>query len=121
MDTRFSYEGGYVAAKTFFSTHPEATAAFCMSDIVAAGAMRALADLGKRIPEDVSVFGFDGIDLSNYMIPRLSTVIQPAQLLAEETVNAMEALLDGRNDVGHTLVDAELVIRESISELKEDK
>lgn len=120
VDTRFSFTGGWEAARKFFSAHPETTAAFCMSDTVAAGVMRALYDQGKRVPEDVSVFGFDGIEMSDYLIPRLSTVEQPASLLAEESVNAMETLLEGKESVGHILVDAKVLIRESIRDITND-
>ena len=55
------------------------TAVFCMSDIMAVGAMRALTDAGLRVPQDISVLGFDGIELGQYAVPRLATVSQPQQ------------------------------------------
>ena len=73
-ETRFSLEAGYNAARDYFRDHPDTTALFAMSDTVAIGAIRALSDLGKTVPEDVSVVGFDGIDLCRFSIPRLTTV-----------------------------------------------
>lgn len=118
VDTRFSFTGGWEAATRFFSNHPDVTAAFCMSDTVAAGVIRALKDMNLRVPEDVSVFGFDGIEMSNFTVPRLSTVEQPAQLLAEESVNAMESLLEGKESIGHILVDANVILRESVAPVR---
>ena len=57
-----------------------------MSDVMAIGAMRALTDLGKRIPEDISLVGFDGLALSDYTIPRLTTVAQSSQALVDRSL-----------------------------------
>ena len=61
------------------------TAVFCMSDIMAVGAMRALTDAGLRVPQDISVLGFDGIELGQYAVPRLATVSQPQQEIADQS------------------------------------
>ena len=49
---------------------PEITAVFAMSDVTALGAIRAAKDLGRRIPEDMSVVGYDGIEMGQYVIPK---------------------------------------------------
>ena len=61
----------------------EITAVFAMADVMALGAMRCIRDHGLRIPEDSSVAGFDGLPYGQYFIPRLTTVAQSAQALAE--------------------------------------
>ena len=68
------------------------TAVFCMSDIMAVGAMRALTDAGLRVPQDISVLGFDGIELGQYAVPRLATVSQPPQTRVVST-----GLLEGES------------------------
>ena len=78
------------------------TAVFCMSDIMAVGAMRALADAGLRVPQDISVLGFDGIELGQYAVPRLATVSQPQQEIADQSV----ALLLGQIEKGCSSADA---------------
>ena len=60
---------------------PGMTAVFAMSDVQALGAMRALHDRGLRVPEDISILGYDGIELGRYAVPRLTTVRQDAQRL----------------------------------------
>ena len=73
-ETRFSYEAGYDAALNFFRENHDVTALFAMSDTVAVGAIRALRDLGLSVPGNVSVVGFDGIDISRFLTPRLTSV-----------------------------------------------
>ncbi len=63
------------------------TALIAMSDTVAMGAMKALHDQGVRVPEDVSVVGFDGIEQGRYCTPSLATMCQPADEIAGITVN----------------------------------
>ena len=59
----------------------EFTALFAAADVMAIGAIRALRDRGLRVPEDVSVMGFDGLTLGSYLVPQLTTVIQPVAAL----------------------------------------
>ena len=67
-----------------------------MSDVTAMGAIRALGDLGLRVPEDVSVMGYDGIPMARYCVPRLTTICQDTGLMARRGV---ELLLE-RNGPG---------------------
>ncbi len=61
---------------------PDITAVFAMSDIMALGAIRALQDHGLRVPQDISVTGYDGIALGQYSVPRLTTIRQNKEQLA---------------------------------------
>lgn len=82
------------------------TALVAMSDTVAMGAMKALYDAGLRVPEDVSVLGFDGIEQGRYCTPSLATMRQPADSLASITVSLLRELtrgLPGR----HVLLESE--------------
>jgi LacI family transcriptional regulator len=88
---RFSFEQGYQAAKNLVAKQREFTAVFAMSDVMAIGAVRALRDEGLRVPEDVSVMGFDGLPLGSFLVPQLSTVTQSVPLLAQRSV---EILID---------------------------
>lgn len=83
---RFSYEDGYRGAKALLERNPQLTAIFAMSDVMAIGAIRALRDMGKRIPEDISLVGFDGLTLSDYTVPRLTTVAQSSQALVDRSL-----------------------------------
>jgi LacI family transcriptional regulator len=65
---------GYSATKTLLARSPEVTAIFACNDEVATGVMQALRDLGKRIPQDVSVIGFDNVDYTAELYPPLTTI-----------------------------------------------
>ena len=73
---------GYQAARRLLDREPTLTAVFALGDVIALGAMRAMADLGLSIPGDISVVGYDGIVSSEYSIPRLTTIRQDAEQLA---------------------------------------
>lgn len=112
--TRFSLKGGYETARAFFAQRPDTTAVFAMSDTVAMGVIRALEDTGRRVPGDVSVIGFDGIEMSKYFIPRLTTVAQPIQEIARQSVDMLMGILERSEEPSHITVDSQLIIRESV-------
>jgi LacI family transcriptional regulator len=114
-ECRFSLDAGYSTAKDYFSSHPDTTALFTMSDAVAIGAIRALRDLGKNVPEDVSVIGFDGIDLSRFTIPRLTTVEQPVEEIALRSVNMLLDMMEKNAAPRHILVNAVYRNRDSVA------
>ncbi|MDC4232712.1 LacI family transcriptional regulator [Actinomyces sp. B33] len=81
----YTYEHGYRLAQALLSERPDVTAVFAIADVIAIGAMRAIHDAGLRIPEDISVIGFDGITLGEYVEPRLTTLVQPPDVIARLT------------------------------------
>ena len=95
MQIRFSMEGAYECTRRFFAEHPEVTAVLTMSDSMAVGVIRALRDMGKRVPQDVSVTGFDGTEMARYYIPSITTVLQPTEKIARESVKLLCEMLDG--------------------------
>lgn len=114
VETRFSLQGAYDSARTFLTAYADTTAVFAMSDTVAMGVIRALNDMGRRVPEDVSVFGFDGTELGKYFIPRLSTVEQPVDEMALQCVQVLTDMLEHNAPPRHVTVEATLRLRESI-------
>lgn len=114
VETRFSLKGGYDSTRAHFAVKGDTTAIFAMSDNVALGAIRALHDMGKRVPEDVSVFGFDGIEAGKYCYPRLSTIEQPVEELARNSVRLLLEMLERQQDAQHVTVEAALKMRESV-------
>ncbi len=112
--TRFSLKGGYDSTRAHFAVKGDTTAIFAMSDTIAIGAIRALHDIGKRVPEDVSVFGFDGIESGKYCYPRLSTIEQPVQELAQNSVQLLLDMLEKKLPAQHITVEAKLQMRESV-------
>lgn len=114
VDTRFSLRGAYDTARGFFAMKPDTTAVFAMSDTVAMGVIRALQDTGRRVPEDVSVVGYDGIEMGKYFIPRLTTVEQPINAIARESVTMLMGMIENGDASRHITVDATLIARESV-------
>ena len=87
--TAFTMDGGYEAMERLLDKMPDLTAVFVMSDVMALGAIRAVKNRGLRVPEDISVIGFDGIEMGQYLVPRLTTIQQPSQELANRCVDIL--------------------------------
>ena len=115
--SRFSYADGYRAAKELGARGREYTALFCMADVMAMGAIRALTDSGLRVPEDVSVVGFDGLPIGEFIIPRLSTVSQSVENLAQRGMELLRANIEGKGLCAHEILPAQLQWKESTREL----
>lgn len=105
----FSLDGAYNAATELLSRTRNFTALFAASDTIALGAIRALNEQGLSVPGDVSIVGFDGIEIGQYSQPRLTTISQPVDLLAQKSAELMERALDG-GPGEHLLLDAEFII-----------
>ncbi|SEM49163.1 LacI family transcriptional regulator, repressor for deo operon, udp, cdd, tsx, nupC, and nupG [Luteibacter sp. UNCMF331Sha3.1] len=110
----FSIEAGERAVELFLSQGRSFSALFCSNDEMAIGAMRALISRGLRIPEDVSVVGFDDIRYSRYTSPPLTTVSQPKNALGREAMTMLIEILN-EPDVPprKRVLSAELVVRGS--------
>lgn len=114
---RFTFAEGYRAAKALLERDPGFTALFAMSDVMALGAIRALADAGKRVPEDISVIGFDGLQIGEYTLPRLSTVAQSVEQLAQRSMNLLLSSIEKTAEASHEVIPVRLLLRESVQEL----
>ncbi|MGN0794598.1 MAG: LacI family DNA-binding transcriptional regulator [Aristaeellaceae bacterium] len=114
VQTRFSMSGAYETARAFFALKPDTTAVFAMSDTVAMGVIRALTDMGRRVPEDVSIVGYDGIEMGKFFIPRLTTVEQPVDDIARESVQVLMDMLERGEPPRHIVIQAKLQKRESV-------
>ncbi len=99
--SRYSYDSAYRAMFRLIKNSPDLTAVFCLSDIMAIGAIRALADMNKRVPEDISVIGFDGILASQFMIPRLTTVKQDEEELANIGIDILIDRIKNKKKAKH--------------------
>ena len=115
--SRFTCLGGYRAAQALLSRGRKFTALFAMSDVMAIGAIRALRDAGLRVPEDVSVMGLDGLTLGQYTFPRLSTVAQPVDSLAERSLELLRLSMEGGTASRHEIVPVTLWMRESVRKI----
>ncbi|WNL44606.1 LacI family DNA-binding transcriptional regulator [Dyella sp. BiH032] len=110
----FSIESGERAVELLIAQGKPFTAVFCSNDEMAIGAMRALISHGLRVPEDVSVVGFDDIRFARYTSPPLTTVAQPKNALGREAMSMMLELLgDAAVPPRKRVLSADLVVRGS--------
>jgi len=90
------------------------TAIFAMNDLLALLVLRAAHMIGLRVPEDLSVIGFDNLELTERVVPRLTTVAQDTALIGREAVRHLLALIDGDPPQRiFTLTPTRLIVRES--------
>jgi LacI family transcriptional regulator len=107
---------GYEATRKLLAAHKPFTALFAFNDISAMGAIRALREAGLRVPDDVSVMGFDDIASAAYQNPALTTVRQPLRemgRIAAETLLRRIRRSGSDSRGGETMVEPELIIRET--------
>lgn len=98
----------YAAVEELLGRGTAFTAVFTLSDTMAMAAIKALTDHGLRVPEDCSVVGIDGIPLSAYTIPTLTTLAQPAEEMGRESVRILLDLVEGTGEARHVLVEPQL-------------
>lgn len=114
---RYSMPDAYAAAERLLLRRPDLTAVFALSDVMALGAIRAFCDMGKRVPEDISVVGYDGVVTGQYSLPRLTTIRQDTRQLAEQGVDALlRGFVRGGHPV-HELVPFQMVHGESVAKI----
>lgn len=105
-------EGGRRAVRLLLGAHPNLTAVVCVNDLMAVGALREVRERGLRVPEDVSVTGFDNVNLAQYCHPALTTVHIPrdqiGQTICECLMNPQNAQVERE-----FVIDPELVLRDS--------
>lgn len=105
-------ELGYQAVESLLAAGERFDAVFAVTDVIAIGAIRALLNAGIRVPEDVSVVGFDDMPLAAHVTPALTTVRQDIRLAADGLVEAIVGLIEDR-PVESTLMAPKLIVRES--------
>lgn len=109
----FMQKRAYNAALKLLQTRSEIDAIFCASDMMATGVYEAARELGLRIPEDLSVIGFDGVPLSKYIQPPLTTVKQDFVKMAYKSAELLRNIVYQHQQSTTIIVEAELIIRES--------
>jgi DNA-binding LacI/PurR family transcriptional regulator len=108
------YSAGTAAALAMMARSEAPSAIFAVSDTLAIGVLSALRQLGKRVPQDVAVIGFDDIDIAAQIDPGLSTVAQPMRALGETAARLLlQRLAAPRDEIGGVLLPHQLVLRGS--------
>jgi DNA-binding LacI/PurR family transcriptional regulator len=96
----FTEAGGERAAEELLATHPDLDGIVVASDLMALGAMRVLQRLGRRVPDDVALVGFDDLGVAERTTPPLTTVRQPVEQMAERATRLLLDRIDGRETGG---------------------
>ena len=113
--SRFSFPDSHQAARKMLEKHPGITAVFTHSDVLSVGVLRAAADLHLRVPEDLSIIGYDGIEYTDYSLPRLATVRQNTDALARRSVEDLLFRICCGREAVHEKIPFSVDIKESIS------
>lgn len=111
---RYSIKNGYITAKKMLKSKVHCTAIFAITDAVAMGACRAIWEEGMKIPDNFSIAGFDGLELTKYYIPSLTTIRQPVEEIAKETLRMLFGMIESKQKINENVVfPGQLVIGES--------
>ena len=114
---RFNFQGGYQGTEELLHSGRKFTALLAASDVMAVGAIRALHDAGLRVPEDVSVMGYDGLPLGEFLVPRLSTISQSGSRMASRAVELLLETVEEKGTARHETVPFILNMKESTRDL----
>ncbi|GLT14731.1 MULTISPECIES: DNA-binding transcriptional regulator CytR [Vibrio] len=110
----FTLESGVTAANKLLSLPEPPTAIFCHNDSMAIGAIQQAKKQGFRVPQDLSIVGFDDIQFSQYCDPPLTTIAQPRYEIGKQSMLMLLEILKGREvRAGSRLLEANLVVRNS--------
>ncbi|SEL66682.1 transcriptional regulator, LacI family [Roseateles sp. YR242] len=114
IESDFSTAGGYTAVKALLTRQPDLTAVFTGNDLMAMGALRAAAELGRAVPRQLSVVGFDGIELGSYIYPAITSVGCSIRDLGREAGRALiERIENPQAPFKDLQLTPQLVLRES--------
>jgi len=106
-------EAAIAAMRKLLALPDPPTAVFCYNDMSALGALSAIRQHGLRVPEDISLVGFDDLFLASYTHPRLTTVRQPMRRMGMLAIESLLNLMSGLDSTNSVKVPAELIVRES--------
>lgn len=112
-------DGGVFAMEALLALSTPPTAVFCYNDMTALGAMNAIAVRGLRVPDDLSIVGFDDLFVAQYSAPPLTTVRQPMREMGRLALETLMKLLNGSGSPPNIKVPGELIIRQSTAPPKE--
>lgn len=107
----YDEQSGRMGLETLLGASKPPTAIFCANDFVAIGALNRAMELGVAVPDDVTVVGFDDVDMAAWPAFRLTTVRSPLMAMAERAAGMLVDLIEGKIDTHHEIFPTELVLR----------
>lgn len=116
----YSYQGGYEAAQKLLPC--DITGIFCCNDISAYGAIKRLKEENLRVPEDISVIGYDDLPMNKYLEPALTTINQYPYKIGERATHLLLNLIEGKKvEDSKVLINPKLIIRSSVAPVSTDQ
>jgi LacI family transcriptional regulator len=116
QETTFDKNGGYAKTLVLLRLLPRPTAIFAGNDMIALGALLAIRDAGLRCPEDISLMGFDDLDIAEMTNPSLSSVSQSGYQLGTTAARILLDRLDGdKGPAKHLVLETALKLRNSVA------
>lgn len=113
----YTMESGYAMTKKLLESGMDFTAIFAISDQMAVGACKAIFDSGKRVPEDYSVVGFDGLNFAHFYQPSITTLRQPVEEMAKAIMEVLFDLIRKKSKKQHIVFEGELLEAQSVQKL----
>lgn len=110
----YSTKGAYDTTKKLIEKNKDIDAIFCISDIMAIGSAKALVDSGLEIGKDISIIGFDGMEVSEFYNPSITTVLQPRREIAEKSMDVLLNLIKNKGENKQIVLDTKLIERDSV-------
>ncbi|MDF2672916.1 MAG: LacI family transcriptional regulator [Clostridiales bacterium] len=115
----YNYISGYVNMLKILELDRIPTAVFVASDIMAIGASKAILEKGLRIPEDISIMGFDGVEAAEFFYPSISTIVQPRYAMGAVAMHLLVKLISKQQvDEKNVVLEHKLIERQSCKRLK---
>ncbi|MDD3339296.1 MAG: LacI family DNA-binding transcriptional regulator [Lachnospiraceae bacterium] len=116
----YSIKNGYMVTKELLSSGKEFSALFVPSDYMAIGACKAIFDEGKRVPEDYSVVGYDGLEVAEYYNPSITTIRQPIKKMAEMSLEILFQEIEKGTAPKRIVFDGQLLIGQSTAKYQKN-
>lgn len=114
----YNYRDAYIETKKILKEDKEITAIFAISDIMAVGAAKAVIDSNLRIGDDISIMGFDGMDISEFYNPSLATIKQPKEVMATNSIELLLDILNNNGEHKHLILPTTLIKAQSCKRIK---
>ena len=116
IEVDYSIDNGKAALKEILTMEQRPSVVMCGNDVLAVGAVQAAQEAGLRVPEDISITGFDDIELASVVTPKLTTVRVPHQAMGRRAAEVLVKLVKDESDVTQVTLDVAIVERASLAE-----
>lgn len=113
----YEMSAAYSGMQRLIGRRKDFTAVFAIADSFGIAAVRALHDAGRKVPDDCSVIAIDGIEMSKYTVPSLTTLVQPSEEMGSEAVRALTDVIEGKGETVHLYLSTSLREGESVRSL----